>query len=442
LTAARTIASVTPGLPTLLGQIMSGQKLLVLSAGLFFLFCIMWPWRNAESYQPHSQSGQRYFNTSNSSAPSAAVQTARSDKVEIPMATDERLERPGWWPTRPWPSRNDLVGDQVCAKCHAEKTATQRTTPMAQAARAAQAATILRANPSMTGKRGLYYYTISQTPKGSLYSVTDGTTTSSAPIAWAFGIGHKGQTYVYAKDGAYYESEMSFYSQLHGLEVTTGHQSRSPARVTDALGTLLDPQTARKCFSCHMTGAFTSEKGLLPGSAIPGVTCEACHGPGQAHAVMMQQLPAESAPGTDLKILNPRSLSPVASVDFCGACHRTWTDVYEQVVRGVVNARFQPYRLENSKCWAEGDARLTCIACHDPHQELVHDAAAYDQKCLACHQPGKAGTARNVHQGKSCPVEKRDCVTCHMPKVNVPVMHSAFTDHWIRIVRKGQPYPD
>jgi hypothetical protein len=29
-----------------------------------------------------------------------------------------------------------------------------------------------------------------------------------------------------------------------------------------------------------------------------------------------------------------------------------------------------------------------------------------------------------------------------MPKVNVAVMHSDFTDHRIRIVRKGERYPD
>jgi len=29
-----------------------------------------------------------------------------------------------------------------------------------------------------------------------------------------------------------------------------------------------------------------------------------------------------------------------------------------------------------------------------------------------------------------------------MPKVNVVVMHSDFTDHRIRVVRKGEPYPN
>src|SRR6266850_8000725 len=74
-------------------------------------------------------------------------------------------------------------------------------------------------------------------------------------------------------------------------------------------------------------------------------------------------------------IFNPRGLNPTALVDFCGACHRTWNDVYEMEATGVANARFQPYRLESSRCWGEGDARLACTTCHDSHQQLVHDEA-------------------------------------------------------------------
>ena len=43
---------------------------------------------------------------------------------------------------------------------------------------------------------------------------------------------------------------------------------------------------------------------------------------------------------------------------------------------------------------------------------------------------------------EACPVATTKCVTCHLPKVNVAVMHSDFTDHRIRIVRKGEPYPN
>jgi hypothetical protein len=32
-------------------------------------------------------------------------------------------------------------------------------------------------------------------------------------------------------------------------------------------------------------------------------------------------------------------------------------------------------------------------------------------------------------------------VTCHMPKYELEGAHNRFTDHQIRIVRTGEPYP-
>ena len=382
--------------------------------------------------------------------------------VEIPLATASRLERAkdSWWPTKKAASRDDFVGNQACVGCHSEKTASQISTPMARAARLAHDTKILRDHPALSAQRGRFTYSITPSAAGASYSVSDGTNnlSLSATILWAFGAAQKGQTYLYLKDGEYYESEMSYYSSLRSLDVTTGHEQKRPETLEDALGTLQGPPAAQKCFACHTTGATTVSGGFAPQNAAPGVTCEACHGPGGAHVVLMQQLQGEAAaPGT-LQILNPRSLNPIASVDFCGACHRTWADVYEMQVgvTGPVNSRFQAYRLENSKCWGEGDARLICVACHDPHQQLQHEAAVYDQKCLACHPTARPKSAFSkspaaksappsttaAHAPKPCPVASANCVTCHMPKVNVAVMHSDFTDHRIRIVRKGEPYPD
>jgi len=44
-------------------------------------------------------------------------------KVETPMARDERLEAPGGWPTKRSASREDYVGTTECARCHSRKTA-------------------------------------------------------------------------------------------------------------------------------------------------------------------------------------------------------------------------------------------------------------------------------------------------------------------------------
>jgi len=365
------------------------------------------------------------------------------DAVEIPLATATRLEKSAnsWWPTKVPPSRDGFVGNMACAECHARQVATQAATPMAHASLPASDSKVLREHPLLTGLKGKFSHNVSQTAEGPTLSVSEGGATLTRKILWAFGAGNKGQTFVYSNDGLFYESEMSFYAALDGLDVTTGHESHKPADPADALGMKLDLAGAQKCFGCHTTLATTVSKGLNPGEAKPGISCEACHGPGGAHAQLMTQLQGES-PSGDLRVFNPRSLSPIAAVDFCGACHRTWADVYELDEHGPVNARFQPYRLENSKCWGDGDARLTCVACHDPHQPLVHESTAYDTKCLACHANVSSGKKVTARAARSCPVAKSNCVSCHMPKITVPVMHSEFTDHRIRVVRKGERYPD
>jgi len=162
---------------------------------------------------------------------------------------------------------------------------------------------------------------------------------------------------------------------------------------------------------------------------------------GRTHAAAMKSDAPQ--PGAQT-IMNPKNLDPVASVDFCGACHRTWEDVVTAGFTriGTANARFAPYRLENSKCWRNPDARLTCVACHDPHQPLEHDPAAYDSRCLQCHVNQRGAKTTADHPGAACRIGTKDCTTCHMPKIESASQHSTFTDHWIRIVRAGKPYPN
>jgi len=77
------------------------------------------------------------------------------------------------------------------------------------------------------------------------------------------------------------------------------------------------------------------------------------------------------------------------------------------------------------------------VACHDPHREVEHSAAFYDAKCLACH--GARAAAQRT--AKPCPAANKDCVMCHMPKLELPGSHNLFSDHWIRVVKPGEAYP-
>ena len=49
---------------------------------------------------------------------------------------------------------------------------------------------------------------------------------------------------------------------------------------------------------------------------------------------------------------------------------------------GINNIRFQPYRMFNSRGHNTNDPRVSCLACHNPHEKLQKDAAYYDAKCL------------------------------------------------------------
>ena len=140
-------------------------------------------------------------------------------------------------------------------------------------------------------------------------------------------------------------------------------------------------------------------------------------------------------------MLNPGRLRPNDSVDFCGGCHATTWDVRLAGKKGIESLLSPPYRLEKSKCWGNGDERLTCVACHDPHTPRARQAEYYDAKCLACHAgAGQAVSAE--HPQPACKVGSTKCVTCHMPKMEVPGFHHAFPDHRIRIVRAGEPFPE
>lgn len=359
----------------------------------------------------------------------AAALVAASAAVQAQMATADRVQGLGFWPTQGTAARKDFLGPVACARCHASHAQAQAGTSMAQTAMLVKDAPTLRDNPALRFRPEPYAYEIKTADGRSVYSVTGADGTVSAPLEWAFGAGKVGQTYLFEKDGVLQEARLSYFEGLHGPDFTPGRAVKAPRDLAEAMSRRVPDAEARRCFGCHTTastasGAFET-KGL-----IPGVTCEACHGPGRRHVEALEKKRLGAALDA---IMNPAKLDPAASVDFCGACHATFWDVKLAGEEGIAALRSQPNRLQSSKCWGEGDARITCVACHDPHRPLLQEAAAYDAKCLACHrQPG--ASASEDHPGRACPVAKESCVTCHMPRYDVPGMHHRFTDHLIRVV--------
>ncbi|MBO8169691.1 MAG: hypothetical protein H0Z35_10975 [Thermoanaerobacteraceae bacterium] len=162
------------------------------------------------------------------------------------------------------------------------------------------------------------------------------------------------------------------------------------------------------CIGCHTTG-YNPETETF---ADPGVTCEACHGPGSLHV--------ENP--TKVKPVKISELSPERQIDICGSCHvrgknkdgkredalgfkpgDKLTDYYEPLVpsgkdekrfyaNGDSKSHHQQYNdFVQSKHYEAG---LTCTTCHDPHNKGVYPGQLKDTPenlCFSCHSEEDLG---------------------------------------------------
>ncbi|HEX6047307.1 MAG TPA: multiheme c-type cytochrome [Pyrinomonadaceae bacterium] len=335
------------------------------------------------------------------------------------------------------------VGSKACVECHAGQEQ-QLHTPMAEALEVAPDCSIVNARGRLTFKNGPYSYEISRQGKSVVYKVSDGAKNVSTPILYCFGQGHVGQTYLFRYNAVLYETRVSYFQKISKLDFTIGHRTSVPTSLEDALGRAIGGDEPQQCFGCHTTGAVQGVQ-LRLDQLNAGVGCEACHGPGEKHlvAAKAKKLAAKAEKLDALAIFNPGDLGALdLSQSFCGSCHTGFEQAMLQPGQGGINnIRFQPYRMFNSRGHNTNDQRLGCVACHNPHEKLQTDAAYYDPKCLACHLTKRGDEKTTRRNADPCPVSSKQCVTCHMPKVELPGMHATFTDHWIRIARPGDPVP-
>jgi len=194
-----------------------------------------------------------------------------------------------------------------------------------------------------------------------------------------------------------------------------------------------------RCLYCHTTDA-RAFRDPPPGAGFDAVQhdssigCERCHGPGGNH------LAAVKAGLADRMIVNVGAAHPEAATAQCAQCHivgiRSEIEANPEDPRYV---RSTAVTLALSRCFIESQGAMSCLTCHDPHRDDDHTPGVQEAKCLACHRGGSESPARaaadaGVVQARVCQVNpRRDCLSCHMPKVPVPVLRTSLTDHYIRI---------
>ncbi len=334
-------------------------------------------------------------------------------------------------------AENAYVGALVCGSCHRSQFTGQSASGHAKALhRPVEHALAPDFTPAASLTRPPnFHFRFVRTPGGIEVRADDSKHLTRLPVDWAFGAGSHAVTFVgKASDELYLEHSFTYYSDSRSFDVTPQHESLPAKTLHEAMGQAIRIQgsgfTIQNCFQCHSTGPVSVSTNQEIRVTEPGVRCEVCHGPGQGH--VMAARGGDPAQARKL-IQNPKAFSAGDLNRMCGSCHRfpsadrratDWNDPW--------NVRHQPAYLQESKCFQKSDGALSCLTCHNPHEKLRRDDAAYyRQICVNCHE-------RNALPPKMVcknPASS-DCTACHMPAAPAGV-HLKFRNHWIGVYSNG-----
>lgn len=217
------------------------------------------------------------------------------------------------------------------------------------------------------------------------------------------------------------------------------------------------------CIRCHSThGKPRTTVSPTDTSVVEfGISCEACHGPGQAHVDYHHDVAGASAD----PLVHPRYLDKQRSVEVCGRCHGFWAP---KGARGDLDENWDEYdrqgmtyrpgddfqecgilldSIDDSWHWPDGMARvlareyhgvaesqchqqgeLTCLSCHAMHQEhddprpleqwaddQLHVGMRGNLACVQCHEQYNDPDVLTAHTHHPATSQGSVCYNCHMP---------------------------
>jgi tetratricopeptide (TPR) repeat protein len=316
------------------------------------------------------------------------------------------------------------LGSQACAACHAARfdifkesrhhlactIPNERTMPAAFNV----GGTVESSEPSirfaMSHEGDKYLYKlIQETPAGKRES------TANIDLVYGQG-GRFDEVYFTWRGNRLFELPVTWLhpSKEWGNNLLSPHQSGDFTRTTTP-----------RCVECH-----TTWMGHIPGTsneyqretAILGVGCERCHGPGKDHVAFRLANPKGEEASS---IVHPANLTRKQRIDLCAQCHSNTANSADlpfthrpgeplEKSYQLLPSRFaeddhvsnQTKYMMESKCFQQSE--MTCLTCHDPHKPTNHKIVA--DACLKCHQP------MHCKEQPRLPMAVREnCTGCHMP---------------------------
>ena len=226
------------------------------------------------------------------------------------------------------------------------------------------------------------------------------------------------------------------------------------------------------CIKCHTTYGqrrMNPQTGVMDSRvAEMGISCESCHGPGEAH-VRANRDPVRRygyhlGVGSDTTMVHPRRLPAPVSSQICGQCHsifsahdpEEWNHIgytYRpgddlEATRAITRPakkprdpwlafflKQHPDHLEK-QFWPDGQVRVSgreyngliespcykggefsCLSCHSMHRSDPDDQLAAgmegDEACFQCHETYRARVENHTRHRLDSSGSR--CTNCHMP---------------------------
>ncbi len=363
------------------------------------------------------------------------------------------------------------VGSKTCAECHSDVYASFRKTDMGRSMSQPDEFTQLKTLHEpvrIKHPRADRYYEIYRRGAEIYESETELDAAGKEiyrdehKLEYVIGSGANGLTFIVRRGNYLFEAPLSYYSKSRSWAPSPGYEQHdySFSRPIQA-----------DCISCHSgrPKPIEANDGLFeePPFEELAIGCESCHGPGALHVAERRNAAPLSGP-VDQSIVNPAHLPSWLANNICMYCHqgldaavlmpgkhyadfRPGTPLADTLAIFAVPFRrdappqeplLQHFVLMNlSQCYLKSDGKLSCITCHDPHnQPAPAMAPAYFRaKCLTCHTERSCKLSLRVRKAKTPP---DDCTGCHMPRQNLQdISHSSLTNHRI-VARPGEPLPE
>ena len=254
------------------------------------------------------------------------------------------------------------------------------------------------------------------------------------------------------------------------------------------------------CINCHSTGGSPGLKGpktLDTSVGELGISCEACHGPGENHVAKHQSLAANPSSASQPDLIHPLKLDHVRSSQICGQCHgvfirqgnqglkyardgiqyrpgddlhqhRTYLKFPDEKSPAAEHAAFDRNRaffrerwwddgtilaggreytaMQRTPCFTRGD--MSCFSCHSMHNSDPDDQLLVGMRgntaCTQCHLEDRFTKDISTHTHHDKESTGSECMNCHMPHTSYALFkgirnHTISSPNIVSSAKHGVP---